>query len=283
MIYFPILGALALGGATILEKIVLRKRKVDTRLYQTASFLSLVIIMIPLIYFFWKLTPQAFELKNIFIFALVVGFSVIANLFSFFALKWEKVNNIEPARLLEPLFVILLAIGFSFFAIELYDRNMNIIVPALIAGVAIIFSHIKKHHLTFNKYFLAAIAGSFFFALELVISRLILDFYSPISFYFLRCIAIFLISFIIFKPKFEKLSTKVRGEIFGTAIVWFIYRIVIYYGYASFGVVFTTLMIMLGPIFVYAFARIFLKERLSRRNIAASIVIIGCVLYGILS
>ena len=283
MIYFPILGALALGGATILEKIVLIKRKVDTLLYQTASFLSLVIIMLPFIYFFWKLTPPAFELKNMIIFTLIVVFSIIANLFSFFALKWEKINNIEPAKLLEPLFIILLAIVFSFFTAGIYERNMNIIIPALIAGFAIIFSHIKKHHLRFNKYFLAAIAGSFFFALELVLSKLILDFYSPISFYFLRCIAIFLISFIIFKPKFEKLSKKVRGEIFATAIVWFVYRIIIYYGYLSFGVVFTTLMVMLGPIFIYAFARIFLKERLSRRNIAASIVIIVCVLYGILS
>ena len=283
MIYFPILGALALASGTILEKIVLRKRKISIKLYQTAEFLAIVLAMLPFIYFFWKMDSQAFELKNILIFSLVILFSIIANLFTFYSMKWEKVTNLEPAKILEPLFVILFAIVFSFFAVELYERNLKIIIPALIAGSALIFSHIYKHHLKFNKYFIAAIIGSFFFALELVLSRLILDFYSPITFYFLRCSSILLISFILFRPKFKNIKTKVRWEIIVIGIIWFIYRIIIYYGYLNFGVIFTTLMIMLGPIFIYLFAWKFLKEKLNWKNIIAALVIIACILYAILS
>lgn len=283
MIEIPIIGAAALAGGTIFERRILKKRKIDIKFYQVTSFLAISLAMLPLLYFFWRIDAGALELKNIVIFGLVVLFSIIANLFTFYSMKWEKVSNLEPAKILEPLFIIILALAFSFFAEGLYERNLNVIIPAILAAVALIFSHIKKHHLEFNKYFLAAIAGSFFFGLELVTSRLILDFYSPISFYFLRCLSIFLISLVAFQPKFEHLDNKVKKEIFITGILWVIYRIMIYYGYLKLGVIFTTLMIMLGPIFIYFFAWKFLKEKINWRNIVAAIVIIGSVLYAVLS
>ena len=279
----PVIGAVALGAGTIIEKIVLLEKKVNIKLYQTAGFLAILIVMLPFIWFFWKLDSQAFGLGNIIIFCLVVIFSIVANLFTFYSLKWEKITKIEPAKMLEPLFVIMLAIIFSFiFGGDLFKRNINIIIPAIIAGLALIFSHVKKHHLEFNKYFIAAILGSFFFALELVLSRLILDFYSPIAFYFLRCFAIFLISLIIFRPKFKKLNNKVRWTILGLGAIWVIYRVMVYYGYLYLGVIFTTLMIMIGPLFIYLFAWKFLKEKLNWKNMVAAGVIILCVLYTIL-
>ena len=279
--YLPVLGAIALAGGTILERIVLRMKKVGVELYQTASFLAIVTSMLPLLYFFWKLDSGAMEPKNIVIFFLVVFFSTIANLLVFYSLKWEKVGNLEPARVLEPLFVILLAIIFSFFAENLYERNLKVIIPALIASLALIFTHIRKHHLQFSPYFIAAIIGSFFFALELVISRLILDFYSPVTFYFLRSSSILLLSLLIFRPDFKKIDTKVRWQIFLTGLLWVIYRIVVYYGYLNVGVIFTTLILMLGSIFIYAMAYFILKEKISWQNFAASIVVISSVIYAL--
>ena len=283
MIYIPIIGAIALAGAAVFEKIVLRKRKLDIKLYQIASFLSIALLMIPLIFFFWKLDAEAFELKNIIIFLLVVVFSIIANLLVYYSIKWEKVTNIEPAKMFEPLFVIFLAVIFSFLiSDELFERNVKFIIPAFIAGGALIFSHIKKHHLDFNKYFLVAVVGSFFFALELVLSRLILNFYSPITFYFLRCSMIFLISFVVFRPNFKKLDPKIKKEIFFIGAIWVVYRMVLYYGYLKYGVIATTLVFMLGPVLIYFFAFKFLKEKIQWRNIVAAIIIIGSVLYATL-
>ena len=282
MIYLPVIGAIALATLTIMEKVVLRKRKIDTKLFQTATFFAAVLVMIPLMFWFWKLESPALELNNILIFIGVIIASFFANICLFYALKWEKVSNIEPALIMEPLFTVLLAVVFSFFVVGLYDRNLGVIIPALIAGSALIFSHIKKHHLDFNRYFLAAVLGSFLFGLELVMSRLILDFYSPLSFYFLRCTAIFLLSFLAFRPKFSKIDKKVRWEILLIGALWVGFRTLVYYGYLILGVIFTTLIIMLGPVFVYLFARIFLKEKLEWRNIVASIVIVACVLYVLL-
>lgn len=278
----PLIAAIGSAIGITVQKIILKHRKVDIKLYTTAEFGAIVIVMLPIIWFFWRLESQAFELTNIIVFLLVVFFSIIANLFVFYSMKWDKISNIEPARVMEPIFTILLAIGFSFiFGQGLYERNLNIIVPALIAGAALILSHIKKHHLRFNKYFIFAIIGSFFFALELVISKLILDHYSAITFYFLRCLTIFIISFLIFQPKFSKLKGKAEWEVLSLGVIWVICRVLIYYGYQKIGVALTTLLFMIGPILVFVFAWKFLKEKIDWRNIIAAIIIIACILYAV--
>ena len=175
-----------------------------------------------------------------------------------------------------------MALVFSIFIKGLYDANLKVIIPAIISGIALAVTHIKKEHLDFNKYFIATIFASFFFAMELVVSRLILNFYSPISFYFIRCLAVFGLSFLLFKPKLKGLPKGVGWKIFVTGAVWVVFRVVTYYGYLKIGVIFTTLILMLAPIFTYTAAKIFLKEKLTWRNIIASLVIVGSVVYALL-
>ena len=282
MVEATLFGSLVLASGTILEKVILRKRKLDIKLYQVLSFFTIVLIMLPFIYFFWRVDAEALALGNIIIVGLVVLFSLLANIFTFYSIKWEKITNIEPAKMMEPLFVIILALVFSLFTEGLYAQNDKIIIPALLAACALIFSHIRKHHLKFNKYFIAAIFGSLFFALELVLSRLVLDLYSPLAFYFVRCLSIAILSLIIFHPKLNRLEKKVKWEIFAAGAIWVVYRMIIYYGYVNLGVIFTTLMIMIGPVFIYLFAWKFLKEKLDWRNIVAAAIIIGSVLYALL-
>src|SRR3972149_1745682 len=127
VIYLPVIGAIALASGTVMERLDLNKRRVDVKLYQTASFLAIVLAMLPFIYFFWSVEPGSFSSKNIFIFSLVIFFSIIANLLVFYSLKGERIVKLEPARALEPLFTILLAVLFSIFFGEIYDGNTKII------------------------------------------------------------------------------------------------------------------------------------------------------------
>lgn len=279
MIYLPILGAIALGGGTIFERAILKRKGMDIKKYQTLEFLAIVLVMLPIIYFFWKVDSRALELKNILIFVGVIAISLLANFFTFYSMKGEKISNLEPAKMLEPIFTIFLALLFSLFFQGIYESNTKIIIPALIAGIALILTHVKKEHLNLNKYFLAAIIGSFFFASEVVVSRLILGFYSPVTFYFLRCSAILLISFIIFRPRLSNLDSKLKLKMLFVGIIWVIYRVIAYYGYLKIGIISTTLILMLGAVFIYIFARIFLKEKITVRNIIASVIILACVLY----
>ena len=283
MITIPILGALALGAGTILDKFNLRNKKIGIKLYQVASFLALVLVMLPLIYFFWKLDAGAFELKNILIFVGIIISATIANLFIYYSERGAKITSIEPAIIVETFFVILITIFFGFFIKGFSETSGKIIIPTLIALAALIFPYLKKEHLKLNKYFIAALAGSFFFALELVLSKFILDFYSPLTFYFLRCLFILVISWIIFMPNFKKLDKKSGILILITGAIYVGYRVATYYGYLHYGIILTTLITMLAPIVVYILANKFLKEKLSWKNILSSAIILGCVAYVLLT
>lgn len=283
MIYFPIIAAIALAGATVFEREILKRKSISIEKYLILGTLVMILIMAPLLYFFWKIESPAWELKNIFIFILVIISSVLANMFTFYSVKGEKINNLEPAKMLEPLFTILLALLFSVFIKGMYESNTKIILPSIIAGLTLIMSHVEKKHLKINKYFLSAILGSLFFAFEIVLSMLILNFYSPITFHIIRCIGISIIVMLIFKPKLFPTNKKLKLHIILVGIIWTAYRIITYYGYIKIGVISTTLILMMGPIFIYTFAKIILKEKINTRNIISSVIILACVAYAILA
>jgi drug/metabolite transporter (DMT)-like permease len=282
MIEIPILGGVALGIGTVLDKFNLKNKKISIDLYQIASFLALVLVLLPFVYFFWKLDAKAFELKNILIFLGIIASAMIANVLIYYSEKGEKITILEPAIILETIFVILITLVFGVFISGFSVTNPRIIIPTIIALVALIFPHINKRKIEFNKYFIAAILASFFFALELVLSKFILDFYSPITFYFFRCLLILIISLFIFRPNFRKLDKKSSLMILITGAVYVGYRLATYFGYLNYGIIFTTLVTMIAPVAVYLLAWKFLKEKLNWKNIVSSIIIIGCIIYAIL-
>ncbi|NMB66659.1 EamA family transporter [Candidatus Woesearchaeota archaeon] len=279
--YIPIIGSIALASGNIFEKFALKKRKIDIFLYQTASFLFILLSMLPFIFFFWKIDKNAFLLKNIFIFILVILCAFFANLFIFKALKSEKLTTLQPIRSFEPIFTVLLAVLFSTFSKD-FSFSLKILIPSLIASFAVIFPHIEKEKIVLDKYLIFAFFGSFFFALELVLSKLILQFYSPLTFYFLRCLFIFIFSLLIFRPDFKKLDKKTNLILLFTGIAWVTYRIALYISYDKYGVIFTTTILLLAPILTYILANTFLKEKLNWKNILSSLIIILCVVYLIL-
>jgi drug/metabolite transporter (DMT)-like permease len=283
MFYIPIIGAVLEGAGNIIDKRIAVTHKVNYKNCTVYGFLALVLVMLPLIFFFWEIKPEAYSIKNILIFFSVIFFSILANLLAFYSLKRKKITELEPIRLMQPLFIVLLAFILSFFFITYSaERKYSILILALIASIALIASHVKKHHLVLNKYIIAALLGSFFFALELVISKSILPYYSSLTFYFLRCLLIFLITAFIFHPSIKSIKNKTKLLMLLSGVIWVAYRWILYYGYLTLGIVFTTILFILGPIFIFIFARIFLKEKIYLRHIIASIIIIACIIAAII-
>lgn len=272
MIYLPVIGALMEAVGMILEKKVLRSRKIDYRNYTVYEFLAIVIVLLPFAYFFWKIDAGAWAWKNILLFAFVIIMSVLANLLIFYSLKREKVTEFEPIWLMQPLFTILLA--FIFYGNE---RNWIIMALALIASISLVASHVKKHHLVFDKYIVAALLGSFFFAVELVASKPILQYYNPFAFYFIRCFFIFAIALALYRPNGNGLNKRVVLMTLIIGAMWAVYRAIIYYGYENLGIVFTTILFILSPVFIFLFAVLFLKEKPNWRQIVSTIIIVACV------
>jgi drug/metabolite transporter (DMT)-like permease len=246
--------------------------------FVVSHLLTIALVMIPLLLFFWKMSPEALFLKNLGILALVVFFAVLANKFAYYALEWEKVSELEPIKLMQPFFIILFA-----FVIYSAERQIKIgvLIAATIAALALIFSHIKKHHFRFNKYLVAGMLGSLFFALELVISRSILEYYNPLTFYFVRSSFVAIFAWTVLKPDLSKIPKKSWWHIIIIGCIWVVYRVLIYFGYTTYGVIFTTLLFILAPVFVYILASIYLKEKLTWRNIIATIIIVAAVAYAI--
>ena len=282
MYHIPIIGAFLEGAGMVLEKKILKKPKINYKNYTVYEFLALVLVMLPLIYFFWQIKPEAYKPINLLIFLAVIFFSILANLLIFYSLKRETLTKLEPIRLMQPLFTIVLAFIFSFVFDGIYsaEKDFAVLSLALIASISLVASHIKKHHLVYDKYIIAALLGSLFFAVELVISKAILSYYSSLTFYFLRCLSVFLVALIIFRPKIS-LEPKTKILFLITGAIWVAYRLILYYGYLTLGIIFTTILFILGPIFIFIFARIFLKEKITWRQIVSSIIIIICVIIAI--
>ena len=278
-------GAFLEASGTVIEKIVLRKHKINSKIYTTFEFLAIVLSAIPIFLilskifpsvFSFTITQEAFQLKNLLILATIILFALFANLLVFYAIKWEKITELEPIRLAQPLFVVILAL--ILYASE-RETPPQVLIAALVASLALIFSHIKKYHISFNKYALAALFGSFFFAVDLALSKFLLPFYSPLSLYFIRSIILLVICLFVFRPKLNIASKKSWFLIAITGFIWVLYRAILYYSYTAKGVIFTTLLFLLTPIFIYLFSYIYLKEKPTWRNITASIIILACVIY----
>lgn len=272
MFYTPILGAFLEATGMTVEKLMMRKKSLNYKNYTVYGFLAIVLVMLPFVFFFWEIKPEAYSLKNLLIFLLVIICSLLANLLTFFALKRENLTAMEPIRLMQPILTILLAV-----LIYSSERTHPLtVLLAIIASLSLVFSNVKKHHFSFDKYIIAAMLGSLFFAIELVISKSILSYYSSSTFYFMRCLLIFLITLALFKPT-NKLPTKVKLVMLITGAIWIVYRIILYYGYSAYGIVFTTILFILTPVFVYIFSALFLKEKINIKHIISSIIIIACV------
>ena len=280
MFYIPVIGALLESIGMIIEKKTLKKKNINYRNYSVYSFLAIVCVIIPFLFFFWKLSKEAFKPLNLLIFFIIVLTALCANLFIFYSLKRETLSEFEPVSMMQPLFVILLAFILSFF-IPIYSNEKNpfILILALIASIALISAHIKKNHLVFDKYIISALIGGFLFSIELVLSKTILPYYSSWTFYFLRCLVILFISYIIFRPSFKKIDKESRYMTWGVSLIWVIYRVILYWGYESLGIIYTTVVLsILTPVLIFVFARIFLKEKITKRQIISAVIILICVI-----
>src|SRR3989344_915857 len=129
MWYTPIIGSVLEGAGNIIDKKIVVTHKVNYKNCTVYGFLALVLVMLPLIFFFWEIKPEAYSIKNMLIFMLVVLFSILANLLVFYSLKRKKLTELEPIRLMQPLFTVLLAFILSFFFITYSgERKYSILV-----------------------------------------------------------------------------------------------------------------------------------------------------------
>ena len=272
MLQLPIFGAVIEAAGTAIEKHILKNKKLSSGLYTTLSFLSIVVAMLPLVYFLWSAKSGAFTGIDLVLIITIVVFSTAANLCTYYALKGEKIIDFEPIWLMQPLFTILLA------SAVFGTGNIYVFALSLLASVALILGHIRKKHITFNRYAIALLLGNVFYAVELVASGPVLNYLSPFTLYFIRCSSVLVILLAIYRPKVKNgIGAKNGALIFIVGIMWVIYRMILYSGYQTYGIIFTTTMFILAPVFLLIMAKAFLREKMSLRQVISIIVILASV------
>ena len=274
--YLPIIGAFLEAAGMILEKRVLKSRKLDYRNYTVFGFLGILLVMAPFLYWIWRIDSSFWNVWPMLTFSFVVITALAANLLIFYSLKRENIGEFEPLWLMQPLFTILLAV-----ILYKSERQWSIVLLALIASLSLLLMHVKKHHLYFDKYMWAGLFGNFLFAVELTFSKNILPYFSSFTFYFTRCFLILIICWAIYRPSFKVVDRKISFYVLLIGVMWVLFRLILYFGYGAFGIVYTTIIFILSPVLMLLFAAIFLKEKLTKRQIITNVIILICVVLAI--
>jgi len=270
----PIIAAVATAVGIILDKVILSKWRVDYRTYTVVLFIFLVVICLALYPFLGKINPQALEFKYLVFMGLVVILAVIFNLFFYVGIKREKVQEFEMILLLQPLVIIMVAV------ILLRDeRNWTIFIPAFIAALVLIIAHIRKDSLRFDKYSLLLLLVVLTSAFETVLLKELMAVYSALALYFIRVTLVLPFLWLIMRPKFSNLNFRNTFMIFITAALAVLQLTFSFWSYFHLSIVYTMIGLVLGPVLIYFFAAIFLKEKLLVRNVIAAIIILVCVIW----
>jgi drug/metabolite transporter (DMT)-like permease len=268
---FPILAAVLQAGSFTVDKVVLSIRRVNFKTYTGISFpLIFVITLIIFLIFRPPLTAELF-LGNLWLLIVIsVVMMIITNLIFYRALDHDHLGEIQTLGLLHSIPIII------FSSIIFTDeRNFFVLVPALIASFAIIWSHWERHHFKIAKHTLPFLVWSLGAApLGAVIAKTLLAVWSPISLELIRSGAVAAILGSLFFKHARKVSIKAFYLLLVTNILTSVAWILFYFSYQRSGIVYTVLVFSLQPLLVYFASVFFLKEKLHWKKVIAFAVVL---------
>lgn len=272
---FPFFSSVFQAGASVLDKVVISRQKVNFKIYLGLTF--------PMAFFagligFLILHPPLFTdelLANGFLLLLVASmvFLVSGNILYYRALEDENLSELQTFDLLNNIPIILFS-GLIFES----ERNYGVIILALIAAFAVTWAHWDKHHLKIGKKTLPYVLWAFFFApIGAVIFKVLLGVWNPISLLLVR----YFFASIIFLPflfkKTEKVSVRSLTYLFIGSALGAAAMIFYYFGYQRLGVVLTVLIYLLQPLLTYFASIFYLKEKPNMKKIVAFAVVLVAI------
>ena len=271
---FPVLAALLQAASFTLDKVVLSLKRVNFRTYTGISFpliffITLVIFMI----FRPPLSLELFSGKLGWLIFISAFLTIVTNLFFYRALDADRLGEIQTLDLLPIIPVIIFS--SLFFSDE---RSFFVLVPALVASAAIIWSHWERHHFAVAKKTLPFLIWALVAApVGAAVSKIVLTAWNPISF---RLVIDGIVA-VILGPLFFKDEKRISLNGFGlllltnilTSIAWTLF----YFSYQRSGIVYTTLIFSLQPLLVYFTSLFFLKEPFHMKKFVAFIIVLASI------
>lgn len=259
----------------VVDKLVLTKGRVSVVIFTIVQFFFLTTLAALTLPFLGRIDPTAFSLVNLGLLIIMISLAATWNLMYYKSIQEETVERLEVMLLTYPLFTI--GVSAIFFAQE---RHFYTLMAAVIASLALILAHLDRNKIRFDRYELVLILAVMLMAVEAVIIKLLVQIWSPAALYTVRTLAVFLVLLAATRPtvKGVKLSTMVL--IFTTGVAGVIYKIIQFTGFERFGIVYTTLILILSPVFVLMLDRVILHEKIHLKQVVAMVVIVGAVVWG---
>lgn len=271
---FPIIAALSQSAGVILDKIILTRRRVGINVYVPLLFIFLFLTTVILVPFLGKVSVEIWQIKNLMLFGAMILIALVWNFYYYRAIHEEKVQQFELILLFQPLLTILLA---SLFLKN--ERNISLEIAAIVAAVALIISQIKKHHFALTQGSIDMIICVIFMSVELIIIEFLLPVINPVALYAIRTAIITIVFYFYWRPKLGQVSGQNAGLIFITAILGSAQMISKFYGFQDYGVIYTSLILILAPLLIYIGSVAILHEKLRAQTAIAALVILGCIVY----
>lgn len=271
---FPIISALASVGGVLIDKITLTRRQVSLRVFVPVLFLFLFFFTVLLFPFLGKISPSIFSLYYLVIFIFMITTAIIWNVYYYRGVQMEKVHEFELIVMFQPLLTIILATIFL-----KGEQNIPVVIASIIAALALIFSHLNKTHLEFSTGAKSLILATIFMSIELILIKIMLNVLSPVALYAIRTGILFVFFYFCYRPDVFKVCNTNAALILASALLGSLQMVAKFYGFEKFGVVYTSLILILAPLMVYILSTIFLHEKLKTRTVISAVVILGCIVY----
>lgn len=268
---FPILAAILQAGSFTLDKVVLSIRRVNFKTYTGVSFP--LIFLTTLVIFFIFRPPLSLDLLagNLWWLLFVsIGITIVTNLVFYRALDDDKLEEIQTLDLLHNIPIVIFA-----SIIFTDERNFFVIISALIASFAVIWSHWEHHHFKIAKHTLPFLIWSLFVVpIGESISKILLANWNPISLELVRAGAVALILCPLFAKYAQRISFKAFLLLLTTNILTSIAWILFYFSYQRSGIIYTILVFSLQPLLVYLASVFFLREQFRWKKATAFAIVL---------
>lgn len=267
-------STLAAAGGLVVDKVTLSKKKVALSVFLPISFLFLFLFTFVLTPFFGHVAwPVATLTNSLFLLFLMVVIAVAWNALFYQSIQREKVHNHELIMMLGPIITVILA---AVFYPE--DFDSRIFYLAVAASLALVFSKSQREHFFVNKTSYNTLLGVVLMSTESIIIRELLYSYSPVALYAIRTFFITAFFFIYYRPDLDKLKSNTLGWIAASSLFGLVSMIGRFYAYTEVGIIYTTLIAILGPVIVFLASWEILHEKIRPRVIISALVILVCVI-----
>lgn len=271
---FPFIAAFAQAGGIIVDKIILTRRQVSLHVFVPAVFLFLFLLTMLFMPFLGRVSPDIFQTKYILIFCAMIVSAIIWNIYYYRGVQTEKVHEFEMIMMLQPLITVLMATIFL-----KGERNINLEIAAIIASLALIAAHLNRRHLEFSDGVWGLLLAVVFTSIEIILIKLLLDVINPVALYAVRTGILFVFFYLFYHPDLTKMSEKNVWLVLLTSAIGMTQMIMKFYGFTQYGVIYTSLILIMAPVLVYLISTTFLHERMKPRAIMSAIVILVAIVY----